>query len=190
MMPPPSRRAPSNHPNIHTVTKRSPKVYPPPPSTAAKCKEPLKALADTQMSILDPTGARARLFAPTNPEAAKVGDILLVRQKGGDPFAGVCINIRRRGVDTAILLRNELTRVGVEMWYKVYSPNVEGIEVVQRRQKRAKRARLYYMRKPEHDAGSVQNVVTQYIRQRQSLRSGEAKGRDANSHKKKSRSKK
>ena len=58
----------------------------------------------------------------------------------------MCLNIRRQGVDTAVLLRNELTRVGVEMWYKIYSPNVEGIEVVQRRVKRARRARLYYMR--------------------------------------------
>ena len=32
------------------------------------------------------------------------------------------------------------------MWVKVFSPNVEGIEVVQRRAKRARRARLYYMR--------------------------------------------
>jgi large subunit ribosomal protein L19 len=72
--------------------------------------------------------------------------VLLVRLKNGDPFAGVCLNIRRRGVDTGILLRNQLTRVGVEMWFKIYSPNVEGIEVVQRREKRARRARLYYMR--------------------------------------------
>ena len=75
-----------------------------------------------------------------------MGDILLVRLKNGDPFAGVCLNIRRRGIDTGVLLRGQLTRVGVEMWYKVYSPNVEGIEVVQRREKRARRARLYYMR--------------------------------------------
>lgn len=103
-------------------------------------------MAAAQIQILDPTGARTRLFAKTNPEAAKVGDILLVRQRNGDPFAGVCMNIRRRGQDTAILLRNHLTRVGVEMWYKIYSPNVEGIEVVQRKAKRARRARLYYMR--------------------------------------------
>lgn len=32
------------------------------------------------------------------------------------------------------------------MWFKIYSPNVEGVEVVQRRAKRARRARLYYMR--------------------------------------------
>lgn len=90
--------------------------------------------------------------------------------KGGDPFAGVCINIRRRGVDTGILLRNELTRVGVEMWYKIYSPNVEGIEVVQRKEKRARRARLTYMRKPKHDRGSVQNIVYQYQRAKAGLK--------------------
>jgi len=124
-----------------------PKIYPSPPSAAAICKSPILTLfTQHQLPALDPTGARTKLFARTNPEAAKVGDILLVRQKSGDPFAGVCLNIRRQGVDTAVLLRNELTRVGVEMWYKIYSPNVEGIEVVQRRVKRARRARLYYMR--------------------------------------------
>lgn len=41
-------------------------------------------------------------------------------------------------------------------------------------------------RKPKHDLGSVANVVQQYIRQRQALRSGkEVGGRDANSYKRK-----
>lgn len=35
---------------------------------------------------------------------------------------------------------------GVELWVKIYSPNVRGIEVVQRARKRARRARLFYMR--------------------------------------------
>ena len=35
---------------------------------------------------------------------------------------------------------------GVEMWVKIYSPNVQAIEVVKRAEKKAKRARLYYMR--------------------------------------------
>lgn len=56
------------------------------------------------------------------------------------------------------------------MWYKIYSPNVEGIEVVQRREKRARRARLTYMRKPKHDMGSVQNIVLAYQRSRGALR--------------------
>ena len=132
--------------NDPLLGKPPPRVYPPPPSVRKNCKDPIAALTNTQFSILDATGARARLFDPGNPDAAKVGDILLVRQRGGDTFAGVCLNIRKQGVDTAILLRNQLTRVGVEMWYKIYSPNVEGIEVVQRRVRRARRARLYYMR--------------------------------------------
>jgi len=154
-------------------TLRTPiKIYPPPPSTRALCPTPLTTLTTTQLSTLDPSGARTRLFSPTNPEAAHVGDILLVRLRSGDPYAGTCLTIRRAGVDTAVLLRNTLTRVGVEMWYKIYSPAVEGIEVVQRRARRARRAKLYYMRQPKHDPGSVQNIVTMYIRQRQVLRSG------------------
>lgn len=35
---------------------------------------------------------------------------------------------------------------GVELWVKIYSPNVRGIEVVQRALKRVRRARLFYMR--------------------------------------------
>lgn len=58
----------------------------------------------------------------------------------------------------------------MEMWYKIYSPNIEGIEVVKRREKRARRARLTYMRKPKHDLGSVQNLVAEYQRSRLSVR--------------------
>ncbi|KAI9885158.1 MAG: hypothetical protein M1823_003045 [Watsoniomyces obsoletus] len=138
------------------------------------------------ISQLDPTGARQRLFARSSPEGAKVGDILLVRTKNGDPFAGVLINIRQRGVDTAILLRNEVLRTSVEMWFKIYSPLVDSVEIVQRRQKRARRARLTYMRKPRHDMGSVQNIVRQYLRQQATLMmASETKGRNkANSEKK------
>ncbi|EMD67333.1 hypothetical protein GGP41_007242 [Bipolaris sorokiniana] len=137
------------------------------------CPHPIAAVTATQISTLDPTGARTRLFAKDNPECARVGDILLVRQRSGDPFAGVCINIRRRGADTAILLRGQLTRVGVEMWYKIYSPLVEGIEVVQRAAKRARRARLTYMRTVKHDRGSVENVVRLYLRQKAALGTAE-----------------
>jgi large subunit ribosomal protein L19 len=156
------------------AAKKHIKVIAPPP--ALKYKEPLKDIHASQIALLDPTGARTNLFSKTNPESAHVGDILLVRLKTGDPFAGVCINIRRRGVDTGILLRNELTRVGVEMWFKIYSPNVEGIEVVQRKEKRARRARLTYMRKLKHDLGSVQNVVLAYQRSRGALRGSVSSG--------------
>ncbi|KAF3009686.1 hypothetical protein E8E13_008472 [Curvularia kusanoi] len=147
----------------------------PAPPIKKTCPHPVSTVTSASLAALDPTGARTRLFDRNNPESAKLGDILLVRQRTGDPFAGVCINIRRRGVDTAILLRGQLTRVGVEMWYKIYSPLVEGIEVVQRAAKRARRARLTYMRDVKHDRGSVENVVRVYLRQKASLGAGEKK---------------
>ncbi|THW94978.1 hypothetical protein D6D15_01760 [Aureobasidium pullulans] len=160
-------------------------VFPAVPSARTTCKDPIAAVTASQISTLDPTGARTRLFSRENIDRANPGDILLVRLKNGDQYAGVCLNIRRQGIDSAILLRNNLTRVGVEMWYKIYSPNVEGIEVVQRKEKRARRARLYYMRQPRHDIGSVDNIVRQYQRQRAMMRSSEVKSRDANARKKK-----
>jgi hypothetical protein len=72
------------------------------------------------------------------------------------------------------------------MWIKIYSPNVEGIEIVQRKEKRARRARLYYMRLPKHDIGSVENTVRAYLRQKAGpISSNAVKARDANADKKK-----
>lgn len=88
------------------------------------------------------------------------------RKGGGEPFAGVCLSIRRAGVDTAILLRNHVSRVPVEMWFKVYSPNVAGVEVVWRRPRRARRARLTYMRRAKHDMGNVDHLVDAWRRTR------------------------
>ena len=70
----------------------------------------------------------------------------MVRFKTGEPFAGVVMSIRRRGPDSSILLRNHLTRVGTELWVKIYSPTVVGMEVVRRSEKKIRRARLYYLR--------------------------------------------
>lgn len=125
-------------------TGRKIKVYP----SVGKLpvKEVMKLLAEKETAKLDPTGWRGRLFSRTNAEGAHVGDILQVRRKNGEPFAGVCINVRRRGASTAFLLRNHLTRIGVEMWFKIYNPNIEGVDIVQKRPKRARRAKLYYLR--------------------------------------------
>ena len=129
---------------------------------------PLVSYHAQQIRRLDPTGARSALFSKKNPDAARPGDVLQVTMaaRGGEPFAGVCLSIRRSGVDTAILLRNHLTKLGVEMWFKVYSPSVLGIEVIWRRPKRARRARLTYMRKPKHDMGNVDHLVEAWRRTR------------------------
>ncbi|KAL8824583.1 MAG: hypothetical protein Q9170_008110 [Blastenia crenularia] len=55
---------------------------------------------------------------------------------------------------------------------------MRSIEVVERAQKRARRARLYYMRKPKHDRGSVEGVVEEYLKRRRLVRSGAVGVRD------------
>ncbi|KAI5277653.1 hypothetical protein KEM52_004886, partial [Ascosphaera acerosa] len=124
-----------------------------PPDPTDTCKDPVAAVTAAQLAVLDPTGARAALFDKRNREGVKVGDVLRVTFRSGDPFNGVCMDIRGggnggrgRGVDTAFLLRNHLTKVAAEMWVKVFSPNVLSVEVVQRAEKRARRARLTYLR--------------------------------------------
>ena len=154
------------------IGKRKIVVHEPPPSSFQKCKDPVEAVQSSQMALLDPTGARKRLFDPENRDGAKPGDILLATFKTGEPFSGVIMSIKQRGVDTSVLMRNHLTRIGTEMSIKVFSPLVQSMEVAQKAVKRARRARLYYLRKPKHDMGSVSKVVDQYLRQRAILTGG------------------
>ena len=152
--------------------KRKIIIHKPPHSTAEVCKDPVSVVDASQLALLDPTGARKRLFDPENPDRAKVGDILLATFTTGEPFSGVAMSIKQRGAATSVLLRNHLTRIGTEMQIKVFSPLVQSMEVAQKVVKRKRRARLYYLRKPKHDVGSVQKVVDQYLRQRALLTGG------------------
>ncbi|KAL0931924.1 mitochondrial 54S ribosomal protein bL19m [Colletotrichum truncatum] len=173
----PSAPAPSIKPSMFSPRhKPTFAVYPQLPSIRQTYKNPMIALDDKQRATLDPTGARTRLFDPARPDAAKVGDVLMVTTKSGEPFSGVCMSIRRRGVDTAILLRSQLMKVGVEMWHKIYSPTVIGIDIVWRRPKRARRARLTYMRQPKHDMGNVDHLVYAWKKERYGMRGGKGKG--------------
>ncbi|KAK6498723.1 hypothetical protein TWF481_011298 [Arthrobotrys musiformis] len=161
----PQKKVPLNRSPLKPPPKKI-KVLPPP--RPAPPNSVLKHFTTTQLSLLDPKGLRQRLFSRNNPDAILPGDILQLRfkDKNTEPFAGVLINIRRRGLDTAILLRNHLTRVGVEMWYKLYSPKIAGVDLVERKERRARRAKLYYMRLPKHDKGSVEGVVTRWKKNR------------------------
>ncbi|KAI0023202.1 translation protein SH3-like domain-containing protein [Xylariomycetidae sp. FL0641] len=152
-------------------------VWPRAPSSRDRNPAALEAYHAQQIRRLDRTGARSALFSKANRDSAKVGDVLQVTTARGEPFSGVCLSIRRAGVDTAILLRNHMTKVGVELWFKIYSPRVQGIEVVWRRPKRARRARLFYMRQPKHDMGNVDHLVRAWRRTRNVFSSKGRKGK-------------
>ncbi|KAJ5649361.1 Ribosomal protein L19 [Penicillium longicatenatum] len=149
------------------------KVYPAPPSTSKTCKDPVAKITESQLAVLDPKGERKALFDyRRNTRSVKPGDIVRVTFKNGDPFNGVVLSIKLRGIDTSFLLRNELTRVGVEMSVKVFSPNVQSVEIVQRAERKPRRARLYYMRSRKHDRRSVENLVASYVRQKRAFLGG------------------
>ncbi|KAF9250571.1 hypothetical protein CBS147332_5472 [Penicillium roqueforti] len=149
------------------------KIYPAPPSARKACKDPIAAVTESQLAVLDPTGERKAMFDyRRNPRSVKTGDIVRVTFKNGDPFNGIVLSIKLRGIETSFLLRNELTRVAVEMSIKVFSPNVNSVEIVQRSEKKRRRARLYFLRDRKHDRRSVENVVANYVRQKKAFLGG------------------
>merc|ERR1712000_217936 len=137
------------------------KVWPQIPTIRNDYPNPMPAIHQHQISHLDPTGARTRMFSKKH----------LDRTKSGEPFSGVFMQIRRQGVDTAIQLRGQLMKVSVEMWFKIYAPTTTAIDIIWRRPKRARRARLTYLRKAKHDMGNVDNLVFAWRKERYALRS-------------------
>ncbi|KAL1903545.1 hypothetical protein Sste5346_000173 [Sporothrix stenoceras] len=144
-----------------------------------------RAYDQQQIARMDPTGARTQLFSRKNPDRAKPGDVLIVTpsKAGGEAFGGVLLAVRHSGIETAILLRGQLAKTSVEMWYKIYSRSVAAIDIIQRSKRRTRRAKLTYMRQPKHDRGSVDDLIKAWRRTRVSSRArstgkaGDAKGR-------------
>jgi len=154
------KKIPRNTPR--KIETKLPGLLVPPP-------DPMPGLHAAQIAKMDPTGARTALFSKTR-QGVRPGDVLMVtHRRGGEPFAGVCMAIRRAGIDTSVLLRTHMAKVGVEMWYKIYNRNVAGIEIVKRAPKRARRARLTYLRQPKHDMGSVSHLVFEWKKARRVL---------------------
>lgn len=145
-------------------------VYPQVPSIRSSYPDPMPLLQQAQITMLDPTGARTRLFSRDQADSAKPGDVLMVSTKTGEPFSGVLLDIRRRGAESSILLRGQMMKTSVETSFKIYSPTVTGINIVWRRPKRARRAKLTYMRKPKHDMGSVDHLVAAWKQEKFALK--------------------
>ena len=79
------------------------------------------------------------------------GDTLRVRVKVVEgsreriqAFEGVCIARRNRGINSSFTVRKISYGEGVERVFPLYSPKVDGIEVIRRGDVR--RAKLYYLR--------------------------------------------
>jgi large subunit ribosomal protein L19 len=93
------------------------------------------------------------LEAKANPNVPELtpGDTVRVRQKvvEGEKsriqvFQGVVIKIRRAAAGTNFTVRRVTSGVGVERTFPIYSPMIDGVEVV--RHGKVRRAKLYYLR--------------------------------------------
>ena len=86
-----------------------------------------------------------------NIPALAPGDTVKVRAKvteGGRErlqiFQGVVIKVRRGGVSANFTVRRVTYGIGVERTFPLYSPLVDGVEIV--RHGKVRRAKLYYLR--------------------------------------------
>jgi large subunit ribosomal protein L19 len=86
-----------------------------------------------------------------NIPALAPGDTVRVRQKvvEGEKsriqvFQGVVIKIHNAGAGTNFTVRRVTSGVGVERTFPIYSPMIDGVEVV--RHGKVRRAKLYYLR--------------------------------------------
>ncbi|KAJ1980103.1 hypothetical protein H4R35_001244, partial [Dimargaris xerosporica] len=105
-------------------------------------------------------GRRAELVLrrPKDPQRTiQPGDIILVESVNSKTsntttrFVGICLGVFRRGVDTSFTLRNIVMKVGVEVNFKVYSPMIKGIQILQKGTG-YRRAKLTYLRQQPEKA--------------------------------------
>lgn len=153
------------------------------PTTPAPRRDSLLRTLNAHLSSQHPKAdSYLPLFSRRADDRIRPGSVLTVTSYATAPtpenpapattvFSGVLIGIRRRhaGRDTSIRLRNLVGRTGVEMVFKVLSPLVKDIKVVQRAEtsgppvvakdgstsgprrkpalKAARRAKMYFVRR-------------------------------------------
>ncbi|KAI9342806.1 hypothetical protein BDR26DRAFT_793217, partial [Obelidium mucronatum] len=91
---------------------------------------------DAELCARHDADARTALFARGSPERIEPGSIVLVEQLSSRSaprklaFAGVLLNVKRRGILSTITVRNYVLGTGVEVVYPIYSPMVSRIKVL------------------------------------------------------------
>ncbi|ORX58939.1 50S ribosomal protein L19 [Hesseltinella vesiculosa] len=130
----------------------------------------MERITDEQIAERSPDG-RDFLFSRKNPNGIRPGHVVLVESQTGpteantSSFMGVCIAIRRRGIDTSFTLRNLVMKVGVEQRFSLYSPMVRSIKRLQQSNEiKARRSKLFYLR---NESGKIYQPLQALWRQEQ-----------------------
>ncbi|GAA5952307.1 hypothetical protein JCM3765_001935 [Sporobolomyces pararoseus] len=171
-------------------------VLPPAPTPLTKPTDSLLRTLNAHLTSQHSNSkAYLDLFSRRSKQRLLPGSVLTVTSYSTSPtpenptpaatvFSGVLIASRRRhqGRDTSIRLRNLVGRTGVEMSFKVFSPLIKDIKVVQRAEtsgpavigkdgvelprrkpalKAARRAKMYFVRDQPNRLVSVAGIVRQ-----------------------------
>lgn len=128
---------------------------------------------------VDPARLLSTLFARRSRERLRTGSVLSVisylkpdRTGGVQPFSGVLMKVRRRGIDTSFTLRNIVAKTGVEMNFKVCSPMIKEIKIVRKAEGRTgpirdlRRARANYLRDRPDMMATIASALKQHQQQR------------------------
>ncbi|KDN45923.1 hypothetical protein K437DRAFT_294467 [Tilletiaria anomala UBC 951] len=124
----------------------------------------------------DPTSRMTAFFARNSTERIPPGSVITVEtwtsattKNSFSSFSGVLLAIKRRGTATSFLVRNIVNKLGVEVRFSLYSPLLKDIKVVQRangkkrnepgKLRRARRAKLYYLRGDERKLTNITSVI-------------------------------
>ena len=73
-------------------------------------------------------------------------------------FEGVVIAIKKRGVNSAFIVRKISHGVGVERTFQTYSPLIDSIAI--KRRGAVRRAKLYYLRERRGKAARIKEKLT------------------------------
>ncbi|KAJ3729078.1 translation protein SH3-like domain-containing protein [Lentinula guzmanii] len=133
-----------------------PEPYVPPPAPLVQGKGLMPYLQKNLTTPEKQTMLR-ELFGRHSTKRIYPGSIVgVMLEHAPFSFTGVVLAIRRRGIDTSMVLRNVIQRTGVEMQLFVNSPHVKNIKVIQKPPKgRMKRAKLYYLRYSPEKMGAL-----------------------------------
>jgi ribosomal protein L19 len=122
------------------------------PLTTTK-KKVMDVFHQKQLAKLDPTGWRSELL-----KNIRTGDVVRVMytSRAIPPFVGQVLALSKSQLDTNITLRNQVSKVGVEIKVKLFSPLVSRIDVVRKPHAYKKRNRQYYIRGNRLDVGDLE----------------------------------
>lgn len=152
---------------IQSTTRKIIPVYPPAEKQDSLKNTPLlqKISKEELDTTLDPTGWRRRLIDKHSGESLRAGDVVRViydkKKCNLDNFIGYILSVNRKELvqDASLLLRNQVSKVMVEVRVPLFSPLIQRIDILKRSDGSRRRNKHYYIRGTRLDVGNLDSLV-------------------------------